>query len=336
MYSLDTEEEITFTNVRIAEAGPWRASLALEAKFSQSTVQLNIVLDAVSATPLIEGKDARPLLRFDTQIDWWEKHRFLRFNIPTRLRSDNASFETQFGITKRPTTRNTSWEAAKFEVCGHRFADLSEEDYGLSILTESKYGYSVEGGLMRLSLLKAGTNPDGHEDEGQHQFAFALYPHVGGVGRGKVVQVARVFNARFDVDYGRESRIDVNSLERGVVAASSDLQMPIELVEAGKAGIVIDTIKRAEEDFEYYGQKPKDPKSFGIIVRLYESLGAHAKPTIKISVPVKSTALTNLLEDVDEDKKEEINFNTYSDEEDNTYVQLEFRPFEIKTFKISL
>ncbi|SPO21157.1 probable AMS1 - alpha-mannosidase [Ustilago trichophora] len=336
VYSLDTEEEIPFSNVRIAEAGPWRAALALEAKFGKSTVQINIVLDALPATPLISGKDARPLLRFDTQIDWWEKHRFLRFNIPTRLRSDTASFETQFGITKRPTTRNTSWEAAKFEVCGHRFADLSEEDYGLSILTESKYGYSVEGGVMRLSLLKAGTYPDAHEDEGLHNFAFALYPHVGGVGRGKVVQVARVFNARFDVDYGRQAQIDITTLERGAGAVTKDLQMPIEIVDNTRAGVVIDTIKRAEEDFEYYGQKPKDPKSFGIIVRLYESLGSPAKPTIKIGLPVKHTALTNLLEDVDEGKSEELSFNTYSDEEDNTYVQIELKPFEIKTFKISI
>lgn len=336
VYSLDTEEEIPFTNVRIAEAGPWRAALALEAKFGKSTIHINIVLDALPATPLISGKDARPLLRFDTQIDWWEKHRFLRFNIPTRLRSDTASFETQFGITKRPTTRNTSWEAAKFEVCGHRFADLSEEDYGLSILTESKYGYSVEGGVMRLSLLKAGTYPDAHEDEGLHNFAFALYPHVGGVGRGKVVQVARVFNARFDVDYGRQAQIDIATLERGAGAVTKDLQMPIEIVDNTRAGVVVDTIKRAEEDFEYYGQKPKDPKSFGIIVRLYESLGSHAKPTIKIGLPVKHTALTNLLEDVDEGKSEELSFNTYSDEDDNTYVQLELKPFEIKTFKISI
>ncbi|KAJ1030129.1 hypothetical protein NDA16_001042 [Ustilago loliicola] len=337
LYSLDTEEEITFTNVRIAEAGPWRASLALEAKFSKSTVQVNIVLDAVPATPLLKGDDARPLLRFDTQIDWWEKHRFLRFNIPTRLRSDSASYETQFGITKRPTTRNTSWEAAKFEVCGHRFADLSEEDYGLALLTESKYGYSVEGGLMRLSLLKAGTYPDAHEDEGLHRFAFALYPHVGGVGKGKVVQVARVFNARYDVDYGRQSQIDISTLERSASATvASDLQMPISIVDNTRAGVVIDTIKRAEEDFEYYGQNPKDPKSFSVIVRLYESLGAHAKPTIKIGLPVKSTAVTNLLEDIDQDKSNDLGFGTYSDEEDNTYVQLELKPFEIKTFKITL
>ncbi|KAJ1035181.1 hypothetical protein NDA18_000777 [Ustilago nuda] len=281
--------------------------------------------------------DARPLLRFDTQIDWWEKHRFLRFNIPTRLRSDSASYETQFGITKRPTTRNTSWEAAKFEVCGHRFADLSEEDYGLSLLTESKYGYSVEGGLMRLSLLKAGTYPDAHEDEGLHRFAFALYPHVGGVGRGKVVQVARAFNARYDMDYGRQYQVDISTLERSSTATvSADLQMPISIVDTTRAGVVIGTIKRAEEDFEYYGQKPKDPESFSIIVRLYESLGAHAKPTIKIGLPVKSTAITNLLEDVDEDKSRDLGLGTYSDEEDTTYVQLELKPFEIKTFKITL
>ena len=157
------------------------------------------------------------------------------------------------------------------------------------------------------------------------------------MGRGKVVQVARVFNARFDVDYGRQSRIDIATLERsGAAVTRTDLQMPIEIVDSTRAGVVLDTIKRAEDDFEYYGQKPKDPRSFGIIVRLYESLGAHAKPTIKVKLPVKDVNLTNLLEDVDADKKEEINFNTYTDEEDSTYVQLDFKPFEIKTLKISI
>lgn len=124
--------------------------------------------------------------------------------------------------------------------------------------------------------------------------------------------------------------------KEGTATVSADLQMPISIVDTTRAGVVIDTIKRGEEDFEYYGQKPKDPESFSIIVRLYESLGAHAKPTIKIGLPVKSTAITNLLEDVDEDKSRDLGFGTYSDEKDTTYVQLELKPFEIKTFKITL
>ncbi len=143
-----------------------------------------------------------------------------------------------------------------------------------------------------------------------------------------------MFNARFDVDYGRASRIDISTLERSH-PANTDVSMPIELVESTRAGVVIDTIKRAEEDFPYHDYKPTS-SSFGIIVRLYESLGAHAKPTIKIKLPVKETNLTNLLEDVDESKKEELFFGTYVDEEDSTYVQLELKPFEIKTLKISL
>ena len=83
-------------------------------------------------------------------------------------------------------------------------------------------------------------------------------------------------------------------------------------------------------------KKPKKDNTFSIILRLYGSLGSHAKPTIKIELPVKETKITNLLEDEDEEKSKDLGFNTYSDEEDNTYVQLELGPFEIKTFKISL
>ncbi|PWZ01460.1 putative AMS1-alpha-mannosidase [Testicularia cyperi] len=339
LYSLDTEEPIPFSNVRIAENGPWRASLALEAKFGQSIVQITISLDAVPATMLVSGCDARPLLKFDTQIDWFEKHRFLRLEVPTRLRSDTASFETQFGITKRPTTRNTTWEAAKFEVCGHRFADLSEADYGLALLTESKYGYSVEGGLMRLSLLKAGTYPDAHEDEGRHHLAFALYPHVGTLAQGRVVHVARVFNARFDVDYGRDSScLGLDAIDKGL---TRELAMPIELLSTGRAttggnhAIVIDTVKRAEEDFEYHGTKPRSG-AFSVVVRLYESVGSSARDTLKISHPVKSVSVTNLLEDTDERQSSEVQFNTLIDENDHSHIQLEFRPFEIKTLKITI
>lgn len=316
IYSLDTEEEIQFTNVRIAESGPWRSSLALEAKFGQSSARVLISLDALPATMLSQGDPGRPVLRFEVELDWWEKHRFLRFSVPTTLRADNASYEMQYGITQRPTTRNTSWEAAKFEVCGHRFADLSEPDYGLAILTTTKYGYSVEGGLMRLSLLKAGTYPDAHEDEGKHAFAFGLYPHTGTLAQAHVVHAARIFNA---------------SLARAPVSpqAASLATMPVHLLSQPNVPVVLDTIKRAEEDFEYYGSGPARKGSLTLVVRLYESLGTHAHAHLQITTPVKDVALANILEDSLDDSIE-----TFADEKDNTIVPLTFRPFEIKTVKI--
>ncbi|PWN53731.1 putative AMS1-alpha-mannosidase, partial [Violaceomyces palustris] len=275
IYSLDTVEEIAFDTVRISEEGPWRCSLALEAKFGKSKVKVKMSLDALPASTRVGRQEARPLIRLETEIDWWEKHRFLRFEVPTRLRSGEASYETQFGITRRPTTRNTSWEAAKFEVCGHRFADLSEPNQGLSILTQTKYGYSVEGGRMRLSLLKAGTYPDAHEDEGKHRFTFALYPHLGDLAQADVVNVARRFNSPLKLDahlVGLESR---------------SLSMPISIlprqrgVEGG--GILLDTVKRAEQDFEYHGTKPTTEKGDkSIVCRLYESIGVHSKATLKM------------------------------------------------------
>ncbi|KAN0061958.1 Glycoside hydrolase, 38 vacuolar alpha mannosidase [Thecaphora frezii] len=355
VYSLDTIEEIPFDSVRIAEKGPWRSSLALNAKFGQSSVELTISLDAVPATILTASEDARALLRFDMRIDWWEKHRFLRFEVPTALRADNAAYETQFGLTKRPTTRNTSWEAAKFEVCGHRWADLSEPDYGLSILTESKYGYSTEGGRMRLSLLKAGTYPDAHEDEGQHAFAFALYPHVGGLARGQVVHVARIFTSSMSPPVhpgtvrseavavagpgsvplpGAEARMPIEQL---VKTPSWYLAMPIRVLPHG-GSVVVSAVKRAEEDFAYGGKAPAEKGSVSVVLRLYESLGCHSEPSLEISTPIKSVSVTNLLEDEDGEATEALRLQTYTSTEDDevTLVSLDFRPFEIKTVKIRI
>lgn len=91
----------------------------------------------------------------------------------------------------RPTHRNTSWDAAKFEVCGHRFADLSEYGYGVGIVNNSKYGYAVCGSVMRLSLLRSSTAPDSHQDQGKHEFSFAIVPHKGTFTESSLVEIAR-------------------------------------------------------------------------------------------------------------------------------------------------
>ncbi|KAG8887766.1 Glycoside hydrolase, 38 vacuolar alpha mannosidase [Tulasnella sp. 332] len=152
IHHLETSRPLEFTNVSIFEAGPARATLAAE-----------ISLDAVTATT---ADSSRPFIRFAAKVDWHERHKFLKFEIPVDIHADTAYFESAFGHVSRPTNKNTTQEAAKFEVCGHRFADLSEFGYGVALLTESKYGYAVSGNVMRLSLLRGATSPDAEQDQG--------------------------------------------------------------------------------------------------------------------------------------------------------------------------
>lgn len=107
--------------------------------------------------------------------------------LPVDIHAMDATYETQFGTVGRPTHRNTSWDQAKFEVCAHRFADLSEFGYGVALINDCKYGYGIEGQTIRLSLLRSPTAPDAEQDQGLHQFSFAIVPHVGTFAQSCVI-----------------------------------------------------------------------------------------------------------------------------------------------------
>ena len=116
---------------------------------------------------------------FDTHVDWHETNRLLTVAFPVDIRSLRATYEIQFGHVERPTHANTSWDVARFEVCAHRWADLSEPGYGVALLNDSKYGYDIAGNVMRLSLLRSPTWPDPVADRGTHHFVYRLFPHAG-------------------------------------------------------------------------------------------------------------------------------------------------------------
>ncbi|MEC9456599.1 MAG: glycoside hydrolase family 38 C-terminal domain-containing protein, partial [Candidatus Neomarinimicrobiota bacterium] len=115
---------------------------------------------------------------FSTTVDWNEKHKMLRVHFPVNVRSDQATFDIQYGYVKRNTHRNTSWDKAMFEVVGHKSADLSDHDYGVALLNDCKYGYMVHDNILDLNLLRSPTNPDPNADEGSHQFTYSLFPHI--------------------------------------------------------------------------------------------------------------------------------------------------------------
>lgn len=219
---------------------------------------MEISVDAIKGSL---KSNARSLIRFDTKADWHEKHRFLKFELPMDIHNDMATYDTQFGTLQRPTHRNTSWDAAKFEVCGHKFADLSEYGYGVAIINDCKYGYATEGNVMRLSLLRGPTMPDEETDMGKHEFSFAIYPHEGTFTESDVSQVAYAFNAPMHLRLGS-----------GASAKGSPFSVH------GARNVVLETIKRGEDDVHSSG------KDKTLILRLFEQYGGHAKASLNVCV----------------------------------------------------
>ena len=183
---------------------------------------------------------------------------------------------------------------ARFEVCAHRWADLSEPGFGLALLNDCKYGHSTHGGTMRLSLLRSPKMPSAEADMGRHQFRYALLPHPGSLQEAGVVHEARRFNSPLIL-----GRTDAEPADTSWFSVDSP-------------GIVIDTVKKAED-------------SDAIIARMYEAHGSHAKACLRSSLPVRSVARCNLLEE-----------DETSLEWRDGAVHFELGPFQILTLKLGV
>jgi alpha-mannosidase len=136
------------------------------------------------------------MLVFETHVDWKELHKMLRVHFPVDIRTDLASFDIQYGVVKRNTHTNTSWDMAKFEVAGHKYADLSHEQFGAALINDCKYGYRVQGNVLDLNLLRSPNNPDPDADFGEHDFTYAFLPHAGRLEESSVYQKAAMVNLK--------------------------------------------------------------------------------------------------------------------------------------------
>jgi alpha-mannosidase len=185
-YTLRTRRDAPpATSSEVVTATPLRAEVAFERGIGEASALRQVVrLDAGSER-----------VEFHTTVDWHESHTLLKVCFPLAVRARNATYETAFGYAERPTHYSTSFDRARYEVPGHRFADLSEHGFGASVLTDCKYGYSCYGGELRISLLRAPKSPDPEADMGRHEFAYALLPHAGDWRDGGVLAQAAVFNA---------------------------------------------------------------------------------------------------------------------------------------------
>ncbi|TAG08796.1 MAG: alpha-mannosidase [Verrucomicrobia bacterium] len=208
------------------------------------------------------------VLEFSNQCDWQESRKLLKVEFPLDVRSEFATYEVQFGHVRRPTHFNTSWDWARFEVCGHRWADLSEPDFGVALINDSKYGYSCHSHVLKLSLLRSPTAPDPYADRGQHHFRYGLMPHQGGPQAGGVVRAAAQFNQPLQC-----------------LPSSQPCDESISYFRVSHPAVIVDTVKKAED-------------SEHLIVRLYESHGTRVKAELQSDWKILTAHVTNMLEDL--------------------------------------
>lgn len=263
--------------------GKTQDMLRFEWQLGRSTVKQDIVL-----------YHDRRRIDFRTKVDWNEEHRLLKVAFPVDIVASKATYEIPFGALERPTHTNTSWEQAQYEVCGHRWADLSEGNYGVSLLNDCKYGYDIKGTTMRLSLLRSPRWPDVTADQGEHTFTYSLLPHEADWRSAQVVRRAAELN--------HPARIAEAS---SAVTGSGLLPASLTMVRFEGEHVLLDTIKKAE-------------RAEGTVYRLYESSGARERVTLGLPVGATKAYVVNLLEE-----------KLYKLDIEDGAVQLDFKPFEI-------
>ncbi len=260
VFHLEKRDEVgPAVSAAIVEGGPLRAAVAFEYKLSP----FSALRQVVSLTALANH------LEFSTEVDWHETHRFLKVEFPVSVRAQQATYEIQFGHLQRPTHFNTSWDMARFEVCSHKWADLSQPDFGVTLLNDCKYGGGVQGNIMRISLLRSPKMPDPTADMGQHTFRYGILPHSGAFQQAGVIRAGYDFNVPL------------------LVSPTEAQPAAVSFFQVDQPGVVLDTVKKAED-------------SDTVIVRLYEAFGCQQSVVLSSSLPVVSAASCNLLEEQDE------------------------------------
>lgn len=205
---------------------------------------------------------------FETEIDWHEHHQILKAAFPLDVLSATATYDIQFGHVQRPTHENTSWDKAKFEVYGHKWVDISEPGYGVSLLNDCKYGYNTEGSTLKLTMLKCGTYPNPEADQGLHVFTYSLMPHTGDFRSAGIIQEA----------YGLNQPMLATRAEGNGIAPDT-----FSLVSCDKSAVMIETVKKAESDDS-------------MIVRMYESFGGRCTANITVAPGFRKAYLSDLME----------------------------------------
>ncbi|MBO4297435.1 MAG: alpha-mannosidase, partial [Clostridia bacterium] len=180
---------------------------------------------------------------------------------------NEASYDIQYGNVRRPTHKNTSWDVARFEVCAHKWADVSEPGYGFSLMNDCKYGHSVDERGMALTLLKSSTYPNPEADQEVHRFTYAIMPHCGDWRDANTSLMAYRLNVPVLTAAGRGAG-----------------KAPAGFASVDRENVVIEAVKQQLDGGD-------------TIIRLYECYGARTDVTLKLGFTPAYVKRVNLLED---------------------------------------
>lgn len=237
---------------------------------------------------------------FNTVVDWKEDNKMLRTIFSVNAYSDQVTCDIQFGNIKRSTHQNTSWDMAKYEICAHKWVDISQGDYGIALLNDCKYGHKVWENNISLNLLRSPSYPDPKADRAVHEFTYSLYPHLGDYEEGRVVRE------------GYELNVPLRLIRGNASATEPQLDKAGSFMTVDSDSIVVESIKKAED-------------SDDIIIRFYECHGKAVSAKLNFGFQISDVEVVDLMEQkVDSDSW---NKDTY---------ELKFNPFEIKTIKVKL
>ena len=274
-------------SIEVIENGAVRSTLKIERKFLESTIVQKIYIYSDMGR-----------VDFDTVIDWKERDVLVKAAFPVDVNTTEATYEIQYGNVTRSTHNNTSWDVAEFEVCAHKWADVSEGDFGVSLLNNSKYGHDIKDGNMRLTLLKSSCDPNPDADKEVHNFVYSIYSHEGSWKEAGTTQRAYELN---------------NPLVTVVEEAhAGNISSNLSFVKLDKENVMIEVIKKAE-DTEH------------LIVRMYEFHNKRTDVTMEFYKELSEICECNLMER----DLETLNM-------DGNKTSFRINPYEIKTFKFKL
>ncbi len=290
VYYMETRREIKANYYRVTEK-PHQVEIEFRYKISDKSSMTQIVV--------VHGKSKR--IDFVTTADWHEEHKVLRTYFPLAIRTDQVTCDIQNGTLRRPTTANTRWEMAKYEVCAHKFVDMSDAHYGVTLMNDCKYGYSARGNVLSLSLLKSSKGPNEVADMGAHVFTYSLYPHTGNLEASDAPQESMRLN---------------NELYQVWCNSAIKEMRQTQYVTLDKPDVWLDALKLAEDDKKT------------VIMRVHEGTGTACCNRIGLGFEVRNPEVVNLLEEKMEDSEAII-------KSDGKQLFHRVKPFQIQTFKFS-
>jgi alpha-mannosidase len=264
----------TFRKAEIVENGPLRVVLRLTRDYLKPGTKKEFPTEDFPSSFFTQDiilYDGIDRIDFKTDVDWWEDKTFLKVAFPVSVSDSVATYEIPYGTIQRSTQMRDSWERAKVEVPARSWADLSQKDYGVSLLNNSKYGYDIKGNVIRLSLLRSPKWPDPTADRGKHSIEFALYPHMGTWRDAKTVRKGYEFNNPL--------------IALTTDAHKGDLPIQHSFAQITPANLVLTSLKKSEDGEAW-------------VVQWYDAEGHGADATVSFPRTPKKVVMSNFLEEV--------------------------------------